>query len=105
MYRAVRRLRLPQKKLIHAAERDTPRVQAERHACAVEAVEFDLRPLKFVDESGVNISMTRLYGRASRGAWDTGELPPGDYTLRIHASDFNGNEAETNRDLPVTIVR
>ena len=30
-------------------------------------MEFDLRRLKFVDESGVNISMTRLYGRAPRG--------------------------------------
>ncbi len=56
-----------QKKLIHAAERDTERVQTARHAYAEEAVEFDLRRLKFVDESGVNISMTRLYGRAPRG--------------------------------------
>jgi transposase len=29
---------------------------------------FDVRRLKFVDESGVNLAMTRLYGRAPRGA-------------------------------------
>ena len=28
---------------------------------------IDPRRLKFIDESGVNISMTRLYGRAPKG--------------------------------------
>jgi hypothetical protein len=73
--------------------------------------------IAYADESGITVygsKQTRfLYevtnivrdGRASRGVWDTGELPPGDYTLRIHASDFNGNEAETNRDISITIER
>ena len=73
--------------------------------------------IAYADESGITVygsKQTRfLYevtntvrdGRAERGAWDTAELPPGDYTLRIHASDFSGNEAADNRDLPVTVVR
>ncbi|HEX8353282.1 MAG TPA: hypothetical protein VF611_10300, partial [Pyrinomonadaceae bacterium] len=73
--------------------------------------------IAYADESGITVygsKQTRfLYevtntvrdGRASRGAWDTSKLPPGDYTLRILAADFSGNEAEANRDLPVTVVR
>ena len=41
----------------------------------------------------------------SAGGWDTADLPPGDYTLRILARDINGNEARANRDVAVTIVR
>ncbi len=44
-------------------------------------------------------------GVASRGAWDTRALPPGDYTVRIVAADIAGNEALANRDLPVVVVR
>ncbi len=43
-------------------------------------------------------------GRASPGVWDTDALAPGDYTLRIVAADFSGNEATGNRDLGVTVV-
>jgi sugar lactone lactonase YvrE len=73
--------------------------------------------IAYADESGITVygsKQTRfLYevtntvrdGRAARGVWDTNELPPGDYTLRVHAADFSGNEADANRDLPVTIER
>ena len=69
--------------------------------------------IAYADESGITVygsAQTRfLYeltntvrdGRAARGAWDTSEVPPGDYTLRIIAADFHGNE--TTRDLPVTV--
>jgi sugar lactone lactonase YvrE len=40
-------------------------------------------------------------GVASVGWWDTGRLVPGDYTVRVHAADRQGNS--TTRDLPVTI--
>ena len=43
-------------------------------------------------------------GRAAAGVWDTGALAPGDYTLRIFATDFSGNVAIGNRDLAVTIA-
>ena len=36
--------------------------------------------------------------------WNTSTLPPGDYTLRILAADFQGNVATTNRDLAITIA-
>ena len=36
---------------------------------------IDPRRLKFIDESGVNISMTRLYGRAQRGERVLGSVP------------------------------
>lgn len=39
------------------------------------ASEFDLERLKFIDESGVNIAMTRLYGRAPRGERVVGSAP------------------------------
>jgi sugar lactone lactonase YvrE len=75
----------------------------------------DAPKIAYADESGITVygsKQTRfLYeltntvrdGRASRGAWDTSELPVGDYTLRIIASDFAGNEA--NSDLPVAVGR
>ena len=42
-------------------------------------------------------------GVAGTGVWDTGELAPGPYTLRIHAADVRGNEAVANRDLNVMV--
>jgi hypothetical protein len=42
-------------------------------------------------------------GRATSGAWDTSQLPKADYTLRIIAADYSGNEAQEGRDLKVTI--
>lgn len=42
-------------------------------------------------------------GRAATGVWDTTQLPKGDYTLRIIAADFSGNEAQEGRDLSITI--
>ena len=51
------------------------------------------------------ITNTLRDGVAARGFWDTTELPPGDYILRIWAADINGNVATANRDLPVTIQR
>ena len=43
-------------------------------------------------------------GVATEGFWDSSRLPPGDYTLRIHARDISGNVATANRDVPITIV-
>lgn len=43
-------------------------------------------------------------GMTTPDAWDTAELPPGDYTLRIHAADIAGNVAVARRDVPVTVV-
>lgn len=37
--------------------------------------EMDLNRFKFIDESGVNLAMTRLYGRAPRGERAVGSVP------------------------------
>jgi sugar lactone lactonase YvrE len=93
---------------------DRPRIQ----------IEFNRLPpvgeapkIAYADSSGITVYGSKetrfLYeltntvrdGRASRGLWDTSELPPGDYTLRVIAADFSGNEADANRDVPVTIER
>lgn len=69
----------------------------------------------YAEESGITVygsAKTRfLYevtnsvrdGRAERGSWDTSQLPKGDYTLRIIAADFSGNEARESRDVKITI--
>jgi sugar lactone lactonase YvrE len=77
----------------------------------------DAPKIAYADESGITVygsKQTRFIyeltntvrdGRASRGAWDTSELTPGDYTLRVIAADFAGNEANANRDVLITIER
>ncbi|HEV7906300.1 MAG TPA: NHL repeat-containing protein [Pyrinomonadaceae bacterium] len=85
-------------------------------------IEFDRMPpdreavkIAYADESGITVygsKSTRFlyeatnilrHGRAARSTWDTAELPAGDYTLRIIAADFNGNEATTGRDVAIRI--
>lgn len=44
-------------------------------------------------------------GHATEDLWRTSELAPGDYVLRILASDLAGNEATEGRDVPITIER
>lgn len=55
------------KKSIQASQRDTPEVQQQRADFKKEAATLDVTHFKFLDESGVNLSMTRLYGRAAPG--------------------------------------
>lgn len=52
--------------MIHATERDLERVQARRGEYQAEVAVISGR-LKFLDEAGSNLAMTRLYGRAARG--------------------------------------
>jgi len=71
--------------------------------------------LAYAEESGITVygskSTRFLYevtntirdGRATSGVWDTTAIPKGDYTLRIIAADYSGNEAQQGRDLPITI--
>ena len=68
MSRLLRRLDLPRKKKsLHASERDTERVLKQRARYRRRARRLDPRRCKFIDESGVNVAMTRRYGRAPRG--------------------------------------
>lgn len=87
-------------------------------------IEFDRLPasrdavkIAYADESGITVygsdatqflyevTNTVSHGRAAGQLWDTTQLPAGDYTLRIIASDFSGNEATANRDVPITVER
>jgi transposase len=65
----------PQKKSLHASERDTPRIQQARQDYRQRLAALDLRRVKFVDESSVNLAMTRLYGRAPAGERVVGSVP------------------------------
>ena len=42
-------------------------------------------------------------GVAETGGWNPGDLAPGDYTVRIFAADYAGNEAVEGRDLAITV--
>lgn len=53
--------------MIHAAERETESVRVERAEYRTEMSAQVADKLKFLDESGSNIAMTRLYGRAAPG--------------------------------------
>jgi transposase len=55
------------KKTLHAQERDSPRVQAQRQAFQERLAEVDPNHLVFVDEAGANTAMTRTHGRAPQG--------------------------------------
>jgi transposase len=64
-----------EKKSLHADERETERVQQARAAYQEEISALDAARFKFIDESGVNLAMTRLYGRAPRGERVVGTVP------------------------------
>jgi DNA-binding beta-propeller fold protein YncE len=77
--------------------------------------EMDAVKVAYADESGITVygsKSTRFlyeatnfvrHGRAARSAWDTSRLPAGDYTLRIIAADYHGNEATAGRDIEIRI--
>ncbi len=85
-------------------------------------LEFDRMPpevgavkVVYADESGITVygsKTTRFlyeatnivrHGRAARSTWNSSELPAGDYTLRIIAADYNGNEATAGRYVEIRI--
>jgi transposase len=55
------------KKSIHDSQRDTERVKALREAFTLRLSAEQVKRFRFLDESGVNLGMTRLYGRAEPG--------------------------------------
>jgi transposase len=52
---------------LHATERDTDRVQQARSDDREQVTGYEVKRLIFVDESGLNIAMTRRFGRAAPG--------------------------------------
>jgi transposase len=63
------------KKSLHANARETDRVQQARAADQAEIAALDAARFTCIDESGVNLAMTRLYGRAPRGERIVGTVP------------------------------
>ena len=55
------------KKSIHDSQRETERVKALREAFTLRLSGEQIQRFRFLDESGVNLGMTRLYGRAEPG--------------------------------------
>src|SRR5947209_5267711 len=83
------------KKSLHASERDTPRVQRLRARWRQKRRHLDSRQLIFVDESGLNLALTRLYARAPRGVRAVGSVPQnyGQNLTVLAALDRNGMRA------------
>jgi hypothetical protein len=91
---------------------EEPRINIEFNRLPPER---DAVRIAYADASGITVygsSVTRfLYiitntvrdGRSRADTWRASELPAGDYTLRIFASDFAGNEVREGRDLLIRI--
>jgi transposase len=102
-----------QKKSLHSSERDTPRVLKARSEYREAAGEFDLERLKFVDESGVNLALTRLFGRAPKGERVVDSVPQnyGENVTILGALSVAGVEAlmtvngATDGDIFLVFVR
>jgi len=83
------------KKTLHASERDTPRVEQARADYQVKTLALSLTRCKFIDESGFNLAMTPLYGRAPKGERAVGSVPInyGENLTLIGALSLSGLEA------------
>jgi len=80
------------KKSLHASQRDTPEVKRKRRLFRKGVAELDVQRFKFLDESSVNISLTRLYGRAApdQRVVDTTPQPSGPQTTTLAVIGLNG---------------
>jgi transposase len=88
MSRAIRRLGITLKKVLHASEQDSVRRAAWREALDL----YDPAALVFVEESGTNLAMTPSSGRAPRGERVVGTVPcnHGPNTTLVAALSLDG---------------
>jgi transposase len=76
MGRILQQLKLTRKKkTLHASEKDTPRVQQARLDYWEKVRDINPEDLVFVDESGLNLAMTRLYARSPQAERAIGDRP------------------------------
>src|SRR5215471_10482223 len=76
IWRTLRRFKLTFKtKSLHPSERKEPRVQAKRRRYRAQVGQIRPKRLVFVDETGVNTSMTRSHAWAPRGERAGGSVP------------------------------
>jgi transposase len=67
--------------VIHARERESPRVQELRNRFREQVLHLATEKLVFLDECGCSTSMTRLYGRAAPGERVEGAVPGGHWKI------------------------
>lgn len=60
---------------MYAPEKKSERVQNKRVEFWQQINNFEAEDLVFIDESGVNLALVRLYGRALKGKRARGEKP------------------------------
>jgi len=82
IHRALAALRLTRKKkTLHAAEQEDDDLARQRAAWQQELAQLDPQHLVFLDESGANTSLTRLYGRAPAGERVYDAVPQGHWQM------------------------
>lgn len=114
MCRLLQRLELTRKKkTLHASEADTLRVQKLRTQYWTTLGEVKLSDLVFIDETGVNLAMTRGYARAKKGKRAYSKCPynRGNNITLIGAIAISGLlasltfEGWTNKEVFLTYVK
>jgi transposase len=82
----------PQKKSLHPTEKESERVQKERTQYWQMIQGILAKDLIFIDESGINLAMTRLFARAPKGERARGKRPSkrGKNVSLISAISLNG---------------
>jgi len=83
------------KKSLHDSQRDTPRVKRLRREFVREIATHAVERLKFIDESGAHLGLTRLYGRAAPGERVVEATPghSGEHYTLVSALSFKGISA------------
>lgn len=81
-----------QKKSLHASQRDTASVKRKRSRFRKAVAKLDVEHFKFLDESSINIDLTRLYGRAAPGqrVVDSVPQPSGPQTTTLAVIGWTG---------------
>ena len=75
MGRIIQKLNYSVKKTLYAAEKESEKVQEQRVEFWSKIRDIRVENLVFIDESGVNLAMLRLYARALKGKRARGEKP------------------------------
>lgn len=85
---------------MHASQAETDRVQLLRQEYWEAIRDIRAEDLVFIDETGVNLMMVRLYARALKGERATGERPhkQGSNVTLIGAMSLNGMVAALSLD-------
>ncbi len=100
MFRMLSKLNLTRKKTLHPDEKEWERVQKKRREFWQLVQGILAKDLIFIDESGIDLSLTRLYARAPRGGWDKSNPSFSglfDGKLGILVVNRDKDEAETSR--------